>query len=64
MYTPKDLLHASFDEAGELVKPLPLRFTGDVLGLARLIDECGFTVRLLPEDKGFTVLEFMPRIDS
>ena len=34
------------------------------LGLPRLIDECGFTVRLLPEDKGFTVLEFMPRTDS
>ena len=64
VYTPKELLHASFDEAGELVKPLPLRFTGDVSGLPRLIGECGFTVRLLPEEKGFTVLEFMPRTDT
>ncbi|CNF37630.1 hypothetical protein [Yersinia kristensenii] len=64
VYTPKALLHASFDEAGELVKPLPLRFTGNITGLPRLIDECGFAVRQLPEEKVFTVLEFVPRAEG
>lgn len=64
IYTPKALLHASFDGAGELVKPLPLRFTGDISGLPRLIDECGFAVRQLPEEKGFIVLEFVPRAEG
>lgn len=40
VYTPKAQLHPSFDDAGALIKPLPIRFTGDISGVYALMEQC------------------------
>lgn len=40
VYTPKAQLHTSFDDAGALIKPLPIRFTGDISGVYALMEQC------------------------
>lgn len=36
MYTPKAELHPAFSDRGELIKPLEIRFTGDISGVFTL----------------------------
>lgn len=40
VYTPKAQLHPSFDDTGELIKPLSIRFTGDISGVFALMEQC------------------------
>lgn len=40
VYTPKAQLHPSFDDTGALIKPLPIRFTGDISGVYALMEQC------------------------
>lgn len=55
VYTPKALLHPSFDGTGALIKPLPIRFTGDISGVYALMEQCYLTFRQHPELTGFSV---------
>lgn len=43
IYTPKDALYQSFTDKGELIKPMQLRFTGDISGIPALLEQCNLT---------------------
>ena len=40
VYTPKAELHPAFSDGGELIKPLEIRFTGDISGVFPLLEQC------------------------
>ncbi len=40
IYTPKDKLHQVFTDKSELIKPMELRFTGDISGIPALLAQC------------------------
>ncbi|EAQ9806830.1 DUF2913 family protein [Salmonella enterica] len=60
VYTPKAELHPSFDEQGSLIKPLELRFTGDISGVFPLLEQCQLATARGPDTRGFSVLTLLP----
>ncbi|MBU9818620.1 DUF2913 family protein [Rahnella sp. BCC 1045] len=54
VYTPKAQLHPSFDEAGALIKPLPVRFTGDISGVYTLMEQCNLRFHQETDHEGFS----------
>lgn len=60
VYTPKEALHLSFSDAGALVKPLMLRFTGDVSGIPALFHDCCLCAERQADESGFSVFMLMP----
>lgn len=52
VYTPKAQLHPSFDDAGALIKPLPIRFTGDISGVYALMEQCHLSFHPEPDHAG------------
>lgn len=60
VYTPKAELHPSFDERGTLLKPLQIRFTGDISGVFALLEQCHLSIERYPDEEGFSVLALQP----
>lgn len=60
VYTPKAELHPSFDDRGALLKPLEIRFTGDIAGVFPLLAQCRLTTERSPDIRGFSVLRLLP----
>lgn len=54
VYTPKAQLHPSFDDAGALIKPLPIRFTGDISGVYALMEQCHLSFHSESDHAGCT----------
>ncbi|WP_208952251.1 DUF2913 family protein [Rahnella sp. ChDrAdgB13] len=54
VYTPKAQLHPSFDDAGTLIKPLPIRFTGDISGVFALMEQCHLSFHQEAGHAGFS----------
>lgn len=64
IYTPKDELHKSFTDKGELIKPMALRLTGDISGIPALLAQCNLSAERLPDDDGFSVLRLIPELGA
>ncbi|KLP46319.1 DUF2913 family protein [Enterobacter ludwigii] len=60
IYTPKDELHKSFTDKGELMKPMELRLTGDIGGIPALLAQCHLNAERLPDDDGYVVYQLLP----
>ncbi|MEG6138934.1 DUF2913 family protein [Enterobacter kobei] len=60
IYTPRERLHACFSESGELLQPLPLRFTGDAEGVFPLLAQCRLQTERLPDAGGCVMLSLQP----
>lgn len=60
IYTPKEALHQSFTDKGELIKPMQLRFTGDISGIPALLAQCHLTAERLENDEGYAVFRLLP----
>lgn len=60
IYTPKEELHLSFTPKGALVRPLSLRFTGDISGIPPLLSQCNIEAKPLPDGLGYSVLQLLP----
>ncbi|AHE72389.1 hypothetical protein M942_00105 [Enterobacter ludwigii] len=59
IYTPKDELHTSFTEKGELIKPMELRLTGDISGIPALLAQCNLNAERLPDDDDYFVYQLL-----
>lgn len=64
IYTPKDELHKSFTDKGELIKPMELRLTGDISGIPALLAQCNLHAERLPDDDGFAVIRLIPETSA
>lgn len=60
IYTPKEELSVSFTPEGALVRPLFLRFTGDISGVPPLLSQCNLMAEQRPSEQGYSVLELLP----
>ncbi|HDR2587865.1 TPA: DUF2913 family protein [Enterobacter ludwigii] len=60
IYTPKDVLHKSFTDKGELIEPMELRLTGDISGIPALLAQCNLNTERLPDDDGYVVYQLLP----
>jgi hypothetical protein len=60
IYTPKEELSVSFTHEGALVRPLSLRFTGDISGIPSLLSQCNLMAEHRPGEQGYSVLELLP----
>lgn len=56
LYTRKQALSSCFDDKQTLIKPLVLRFTGDISGVPALFAQCVLTVAQQDDEQGFSVL--------
>lgn len=56
LYTRKQALSSCFDDKQTLIKPLVLRFTGDISGVPALFGQCALTVAQQDDEQGFSVL--------
>jgi hypothetical protein len=60
VYTPKAELHPAFSDGGELIKPLEIRFTGDISGVFPLLEQCHLRAEQRPDEEGFSVIMLLP----
>ncbi|WP_369064408.1 DUF2913 family protein [Enterobacter sp. MALB-1] len=60
VYTPKAELHPAFSDGGELIKPLEIRFTGDISGVFPLFEQCHLRAEQRPDEEGFSVIMLLP----
>lgn len=60
VYTPKAKLHPAFSDGGELIKPLEIRFTGDISGVFPLLEQCHLRAEQRPDEEGFSVIMLLP----
>lgn len=60
VYTPKAELHPAFSDGGELIKPLEIRFTGDISGVFPLLEQCHLRAEQRPDEEGFSVIILLP----
>lgn len=60
VYTPKAELHPAFSDGGELIKPLVIRFTGDISGVFPLLEQCHLRAEQRPDEEGFSVIMLLP----
>lgn len=60
IYTPKAELHPAFSDGGELIKPLEIRFTGDISGVFPLLGQCHLRAEQRPNEEGFSVIMLLP----
>lgn len=60
VYTPKAQLHPAFSDSGELIKPLDIRFTGDISGVFPLLEQCYLRAEQRPDEEGFSVIMLLP----
>lgn len=60
VYTPKAELHPAFSDSGEMLKPLEIRFTGDISGVFPLLEQCHLKSEQRPDEEGFSVIILLP----
>lgn len=60
LYAAKALLESSYNEAGELLTPMPLYFCGDISAITELLEQCHLPYQCEPEVKVLTVLTLLP----
>lgn len=60
VYTPKAELHPAFSDSGELIKPLEIRFTGDISGVFPLLEQCHLKSEQRPDEEDFSVIRLLP----
>ncbi len=60
VYTPKAELHPAFSDGSELIKPLEIRFTGDISGVFPLLEQCHLRAEQRPDEEGFSVIMLLP----
>lgn len=60
VYTPKAELHPAFSDGGELIKPLEIRFTGDISGVFPSLEQCHLRAEQRPDEEGFSVIMLLP----